>query len=52
MRMRMSIIDVGRRLGDAIDPCHLSRSTLGSFFFKKKQFFFEKFERDLNFQEN
>jgi hypothetical protein len=23
-----------------------------SFFFKKKQFFFEKFERDLNFQEN
>jgi hypothetical protein len=50
----MSIIDVGRRLGDAIDPCHLSRSTWSqrSFFFKKKQFFFEKFERDLNFQEN
>ena len=24
MRMRMSIIDVGMRLGDAIDPCHLA----------------------------
>ena len=53
----MSIIDVGRRLGDAIDPCHLSRSTLdfestARVVFKKKQFFFEKFERDLNFQEN
>ena len=45
MRMRMSIIDVGRRLGDAIDPFR-------SFFLKKKQFFFEKFERDLNFQGN
>jgi hypothetical protein len=22
--MRMSIIDVGMRLGDAIDPCHLA----------------------------
>ena len=24
MRMRMSTIDVGMRLGDAIDPCHLA----------------------------
>ena len=24
MRMRMSTIDVGKRLGDAIDPCHLA----------------------------
>ena len=24
MRMRMSIINVGMRLGDAIDPCHLA----------------------------
>jgi len=24
MRMRMSIIDVEMRLGDAIDPCHLA----------------------------
>ena len=24
MRMRMSMIDDGMRLGDAIDPCHLA----------------------------
>ena len=53
----MSIIDVGRRLGDAIDHviCHGQLWTFWSqrsFFFKEKQFFFEKFERDLNFQGN
>ena len=52
----MSIIDVGRRLGDAGYDRPMSFVTVNfgqrSFFFKKKQFFFEKFERDLNFQEN